>query len=155
MALLGCCLAAQAQVRYTDDPQTALNMDIEAKAEAAVLNIQTFSRTNQIMPDAYVVIRFMDGTEIKLTGRVNNSNRMHEGDVGHGFANRFNSNASLLLTPAQADLFKTGVKSLMIRMAPNAFYHEWEKDEIGGPLYARYTTSKENVMFKKKQTDKP
>jgi hypothetical protein len=150
LTLLSCSTATQAQVRFTEDPNTAINMDIEAKSESAILNIQTFSRTNQIVPDAYVVITFMNDSIIKLTGPVRNNNRMIESDAGHGFADRFNSNARLIISPSQAELFKNGIKSLMIRMAPNAFYHEWKDDEIGKPLYARYLISKENVMFKKK-----
>lgn len=150
LTLLSCSTATQAQVRFTEDPNTAINMDIEAKSESAILNIQTFSRTNQIVPDAYVVITFMNDSIIKLTGPVSNNNRMIESDAGHGFADRFNSNARLIISPSQAELFKNGIKSLMIRMAPNAFYHEWKDDEIGKPLYARYLISKENVMFKKK-----
>ena len=150
LTLLSCSTATQAQVRFTEDPNTAINMDIEAKSESAILNIQTFSRTNQIVPDAYVVITFMNDSIIKLTGPVSNNNRMIESDASHGFADRFNSNARLIISPSQAELFKNGIKSLMIRMAPNAFYHEWKDDEIGKPLYARYLISKENVMFKKK-----
>jgi hypothetical protein len=150
LTLLSYSMATQAQVRFTEDPNTAINMDIEAKSESAILNIQTFSRTNQIVPDAYVVITFMNDSIIKLTGPVKNNNRMIESDAGHGFADRFNSNARLIISPSQAELFQNGIKSLMIRMAPNAFYHEWKDDEIGKPLYARYLISKENVMFKKK-----
>ena len=151
LTLLCGSMSAKAQVRFTEDPTTAINMDIEAKSESAVLNIQTFSRTNQIVPDAYVVITFMNDSVVKLTGRVRNDNKMIESDAGHGFADRFNSNAKIIISPSQAELFKEGIKSIMIRMAPNAFYHEWKDDEMGKPLYSRYLISKENVMFKKKK----
>ena len=144
-------MSAKAQDRFTEDPTTAINMDIEAKSESAVLNIQTFSRTNQIVPDAYVVITFMNDSVVKLTGRVRNDNKMIESDAGHGFADRFNSNAKIIISPSQAEMFKEGIKSIMIRMAPNAFYHEWKDDEMGKPLYNRYLISKENVMFKKEK----
>ena len=150
LTLLCSGMSAKAQVRFTEDPNTAINMDIEAKSESAILNIQTFSRTNQIVPDAYVVITFMNDSIIKLTGPVRNDNKMIESDAGHGFTDRFNSNARIIISPSQAEMFKEGIKSIMIRMAPNAFYHEWKDDEIGQPLYARYLISKENVMFKKK-----
>lgn len=150
LILLSSSMVALAQVHFSENPNTVLNMDIVAKSEAAVLNIQTFSRTNQIIPDAYVVITFMNDSVIKLTGRVINDNKMIDSDAGHGFVNRFNSNTKLLISPSQAEFFKEGIKSLMIRMTPNAFYHEWKEDEIGKPLYARYKISKENVMFKKK-----
>ena len=143
-------LSAKAQVRFTEDPTTAINMDIEAKSESAILNIQTFSRTNQIVPDAYVVITFMNDSVIRLTGPVRNDNKMIESDAGHGFADRFKSNTKIIISPSQAELFKEGIKSIMIRMAPNSFYHEWKDDEMGKPLYSRYLISKENVMFKKK-----
>lgn len=144
-------MGARAQVHFSEDPKTNLNMDIEAKSESAFLLIQTFSRSNQILPDAYVVIRFMNDSVVTLTGRVINDNKMIDSDAGHGFADRFNSTARLMISPAQAELFKEGIKSLMIRMTPNAFFHEWTEDEIGKPLYARYLISKENVMFKKKK----
>lgn len=150
LILLFCSLSAYAQVRFTEDPTTAINMDIEAKSESAVLSIQTYSRTNQIMPDAYVVITLMNDSVLKLTGPVRNSNRMIDSDTGHGFADRFNSQARFMISPTQAEMFKAGIKNIMIRMAPNAFYHEWKDDELGKPLYARYLISKENVMFKKK-----
>ena len=44
LTLLCSGVSAKAQVRFTDDPNTAINMDIEAKSESAILNIQTFSR---------------------------------------------------------------------------------------------------------------
>ena len=150
LTLLCSGVSAKAQVRFTDDPNTAINMDIEAKSESAIFNIQTFSRTSQIVPDAYVVITFMNDSVVKLTGPVRNDNKMIESDAGHGFADRFNSNAKIIISPSQAELFKEGIKSIMIRMAPNAFFHEWTDDELGKPLYARYCISKENVMFKKK-----
>lgn len=150
LMLLSSSMPAMAQVHFSEDPKTALNMDIEAKSESAILYIQTFSRSNQITPDAYVVITFMNDSVIKLTGPVRNENKMIDSDAGHGFADRLNSNARLLISPSQAELFKEGIKSIMIRMTPNAFYHEWKEDEVGRPLYARYKTSKENVMFKKK-----
>lgn len=141
---------SRAQVHFSEDPKTRLNMDIEAKAESAIFTVQTFSRSNQIIPDAYVVIKFMNDSVVTLTGRVINDNKMIDSDAGHGFADRFNSTARLMISPAQAELFKYGIRSLMIRMTPNAFLHEWQEDEIGKPLYARYLKSKENVMFKKK-----
>ena len=144
-------MGARAQVHFSEDPKTNLNMDIVAKSESAFLLIQTFSRSNQILPDAYVVIRFMNDSVVTLTGRVINDNKMIDSDAGHGFADRFNSTARLMISPTQAELFKEGIKSLMIRMTPNAFFHEWTEDEIGKPLYARYLISKENVMFKKKK----
>lgn len=150
LTLLCSGVSAKAQVRFTDDPNTAIKMDIEAKSESAILNIQTFSRTSQIVPDAYVVITFMNDSVVKLTGPVRNDNKMIESDASHGFADRFNSNAKIIISPSQAELFKEGIKSIMIRMAPNAFFHEWKDDELGKPLYARYCISKENVMFKKK-----
>ena len=66
LTLLCSGVSAKAQVRFTDDPNTAINMDIEAKSESAILNIQTFSRTSQIVPDAYVVITFMNDSVVKL-----------------------------------------------------------------------------------------
>lgn len=150
LTLLSSGLSALAQVRFTDDPTTAINMDIEAKSESAILSLQTFSRTNQIMPDAYVVITLMNDSVLKLTGRVRNDNRMIDTDSGHGFADRFNSQATFMISPTQAEMFKAGIKNIMVRMAPNAFYHEWKDDELGKPLYERYLVSKENVMFKKK-----
>ena len=149
--LLCCGMSAKAQVRYTEDPNTAINMDIEAKSESAILTIQTFSRTNHIVPDAYVVFTFMNDSIVELTAPVRNSNKMIQSDTGHGFADKLNSNARFIISPSQAEMFKEGIKSLMIRMAPNSFYHEWKDDEIGKPLYARYRISKENVMFKVKK----
>jgi hypothetical protein len=154
LALVACCtVGAQAQVRYLDDSNTSINMDIEAKSKSAFLLLETFSRNSQIQPDPYVVITFMNDSVMKLTGRGRNDNIMHDADQGHGFADRFNSKARFILSPAQAEMFKTGVKSIMIRMVPTAFYHEWTVDEIGQPLYARYTKSKENVMFKQKKKE--
>lgn len=154
LALVACCtVAMQAQVRFLDDSNTSINMDIEAKSNSAFLQLETFSRTNQIQPDPYVVITFMNDSVMKLTGRGQNDNIMHSADQGHGFANRFNSKARFIISPAQAEMFKTGVKSIMIRMVPTAFYHEWATDEIGLPLYTRYATSKENVMFKSKKKE--
>lgn len=154
LALVACCtVGAQAQVRFLDDSNTSINMDIEAKSKSAFLLLETFSRTNQIQPDPYVVITFMNDSVMKLTGRGQNDNIMHGADQGHGFANRFNSKARFIISPAQAEMFKTGVKSIMIRMVPTAFYHEWATDEIGLPLYTRYATSKENVMFKSKKKE--
>jgi len=150
LTLLLCGLSAQAQIRFTEDPTTAINMDIEAKSESAIFSLQTYSRTNQIMPDAYVVITMMNDSILKLTGRVRNDNKMIESDSGHGFADRFNSQATFMISPMQAEMFKAGIKNIMIRMAPNAFYHEWKDDVLGKPLYERYLISKENVMFKKK-----
>jgi hypothetical protein len=152
LALVVCCtIRMQAQVRYLDDSNTSINMGIEAKAKSAYLNLETFSRTSQIQSDPYVVITFMNDSVINLTGKGRNDNIMHSDDQGHGFANRFNSKARFIISPAQAEMFKAGVKSLMIRMVPTAFYHEWAIDEIGLPLYTRYTTSKESVMFKRKK----
>lgn len=154
LALVACCtVGMQAQVRYLDDSNTSINMDIVAKSKSAILNLETFSRTNQIQPDPYVVITFMNDSVVKLTGRGRNDNIMHDADAGHGFADRFNSKARFIISPAQAEMFKTGVKSIMIRMVPTAFYHEWTADEIGLPLYTRYATSKENVMFKSKKKE--
>lgn len=154
LALVACCtVGAQAQVRFLDDSNTSINMDIEAKSKSAFLLLETFSRNSQIQPDPYVVITFMNDSVMKLTGRGQNDNIMHGADQGHGFANRFNSKARFIISPAQAEMFKTGVKSIMIRMVPTAFYHEWATDEIGLPLYTRYATSKENVMFKSKKKE--
>lgn len=154
LALVACCtVAMQAQVRFLDDSNTSINMDIEAKSNSAVLQLETFSRTNQIQPDPYVAITFMNDSVIKLTGRGHNDNIMHDADQGHGFADRFNSKARFIISPEQAEMFKAGVKSIMIRMVPTAFYHEWTTDEIGQPLYARYAISKENVMFKRKKKE--
>ena len=154
LALVACCtVGAQAQVRFLDDSNTSINMDIEAKSKSAILNLETFSRTNQIQPDPYVVITLMNDSVMRLTGRGRNDNIMHDADQGHGFADRFNSKARFILSPTQAEMFKTGVKSIMIRMVPTAFYHEWATDEIGLPLYTRYATSKENVMFKSKKKE--
>ena len=41
LTLLLCGLSAQAQVRFTEDPTTAINMDIEAKSESAIFSLQT------------------------------------------------------------------------------------------------------------------
>jgi hypothetical protein len=154
LALVACCtVGAQAQVRFLDDSNTSINIDIEAKSKSAFLLLETFSRNSQIQPDPYVVITFMNDSVMKLTGRGHNDNLMHSADQGHGFADRFNSKARFILSPTQAEMFKTGVKSIMIRMVPTAFYHEWTTDEIGQPLYARYAKSKENVMFKQKKKE--
>ncbi len=143
-------MTVQAQIRNTDDPDISLDMDIEAKAKAAILKLSTFSRVSQITPDAYIVITFMNDSVQKLTGRVRNDNKMYEPDAGHGFADRFVSHAVFNLKPEQAELFKYGIKSLQIRMVPKPYYHEWEEDELGLLLYSRYLFSKQNVMFPKK-----
>ena len=154
LALAVCCtVGMRAQVRFIDDSNTSINMDIEAKSKSAFLHLETYSRTNQIQPDPYVVITLMNDSVMKLTGAGRNDNIMHNDDQGHGFADRFKSKARFIISPAQAEMFKTGVKSIMIRMVPTAFYHEWTTDEIGLPLYERYATSKENVMFKRKKKE--
>ena len=154
LALAVCCtVGMRAQVRFIDDSNTSINMDIEAKSKSAFLLLETYSRTNQIQPDPYVVITLMNDSVMKLTGAGRNDNIMHNDDQGHGFADRFKSKARFIISPAQAEMFKTGVKSIMIRMVPTAFYHEWTTDEIGQPLYARYAKSKENVMFKRKKKE--
>ena len=155
LALLVCgAISSQAQVRFLEDPNTSINMDIEAKSQSAFLEIETFSRTNQIQQDPYVVITLMNDSVMKLTGIGRNTNKMIDTDEGHGFADRFHSKARFMISPQQAESFKNGIKNIMIRMVTNAFYYEWTKDELGLPLYSRYVTSKENVMFKKKNKKK-
>lgn len=150
---LFCSTMVSAQVRFTDDPNIAINLDIEAESKSSLLLVSTYSRTSQILPDPYVVITFMNDSVISLTGRGRNANKAIKGDIGHGFADKFNSEAGFIMTPAQTELFKEGIKSLMIRMSPNAYYHEWKNDEIGKPLYARYLISRENVLFKTKKKE--
>ncbi len=145
--------AMRAQVRNTDDPDIALDMDIEAKKNTAILKLSTYSRTNQ-MAAAYIVVTFMDDSVAKLTGRLRNTNKVIPTDVNHGFADRFHSYCELNLTTQQAEMFQQGVKSIQIHMVPKSYFHEWEKDEIGKPLYDRYLQSKENVLFKTEKKKK-
>ena len=144
---------ANAQVTFSEDPNTSIEMDIQAKADAAELKLSTFSLNSQMFHGANVVIKLMDGTILELTGTIDSDNLALNSDVGHGFADRFVSKATLHLKPEQAELFKHGVKSVQIRMTPYSFYHEWEQDELGQPLYARYHVTKESVMFKLKEKD--
>lgn len=76
-----------------------------------------------------------------------------DSDYGHGFADRFVSKANLKLSPEQAELFKVGLKNIQIRMHPYSYFHEWENDELGQPLYPRYLITKESVMFKMKEKE--
>ena len=96
----------------------------------------------------------MNDSVIQLNTFVNRAdNRAIKTDIGHGFADRIISRVMARLSPEQAEMFKLGVKSLQITMMPKTFYHEWETDELGLPLYQRYLKSKENVMFKKKKKE--
>jgi hypothetical protein len=144
---------AKAQIRCADDPDITIDMDIEAKSKSAILKLSTYSRTSQMSYDAYVVITFMNDSIQKLVGRAHNDNKGIETDTGHGFADRFVSRSTLNLTPEQAEMFKYGMKSIQIRMLPKTYFKEWKSDELGIPLYQRYLTSKENVMFKKKKKE--
>jgi hypothetical protein len=148
LTLLVCSLTASSQVRFLDDPNVSLDMDIEAKSKSAILYLSTFSRTSQMTYDSYVVITFMNDSVQQLTGFTHNANEGVKTDVGHGFADRFISRTSLKLSESQVEMFKCGIKNIMIKMYPTSYYHEWETDEIGLPLYQRYLISKENVMFK-------
>ena len=141
----------KAQIVCADDPDISINMDIEAKSKSAILKLTAFSQTSQMSPEPYVVITFMNDSIQKLVGRVHNSNKGVDTDEGHGFSDRFVSRATFNLTPTKAEMFKYGIRSIQIRMLPKTYYREWEKDEMGIPLYQRYLTSKENVMFKKKK----
>lgn len=153
LTLLVCSLAANSQVRFLDDPNVSLDMDIEAKSKSAILYLSTFSRTNQMTYDSYVVITFMNDSVQQLTGYTYNANEGVETDAGHGFADRFISRTSLKLNESQVEMFKLGIKNIMIKMYPTSYYHEWETDEIGLPLYQRYLISRENVMFKKNKKE--
>ena len=145
------CSHAKAQIVCADDPDISINMDIEAKSKSAILKLTAFSQTSQMSGEPYVVITFMNDSIQKLVGRVRNTNQGIDTDTGHGFSDRFVSRAVFNLSPNQTELFKYGIKSIQIRMLPKTYYKEWERDEMGIPLYQRYLTSKENVMFKKKK----
>lgn len=153
LTLLTCSMTVRSQVRYLDDPNVSIDMDIEAKSKSAVLDLSTFSRTHQMAYDAYVVITFMNDSVQKLTGYTHNVNDGVKTDEGHGFADRFISRTTLNLNESQVEMFKNGIKSIMIKMYPTSYYHEWETDQLGLPLYQRYLISKENVMFKKKKKE--
>ena len=147
------CSHAKAQIVCADDPDISINMDIEAKSKSAILKLTAFSQTSQMSGEPYVVITFMNDSIQKLVGRVRNTNQGIDTDTGHGFADRFVSRSTLNLTPEQAEMFKYGMKSIQIRMLPKTYFKEWKSDELGIPLYQRYLTSKENVMFKKKKKE--
>lgn len=149
LTLLTCSVTVKSQVRNIDDPNVSIDMDIEAKSKSAILFLSTYSRTSQMPHDAYVVIKFMNDSTLELTGYTRNNNAVIETDVDHGFADRFISKTSLRLREKQAEMFQAGIKSIMIKMYPTSYYREWETDEMGHALYARYIKSKENVMFKK------
>ena len=155
LTLLTCSITAKSQVRCLDDPNVSIDMDIEAKSKSAILFLSTYSRTQQMPFDAYVVIKFMNDSIQELTGYTHNKNAGIKTDVDHGFADRFISKTSMILKEKQAEMFQVGIKSIMIKMLPTSFYREWETDEMGHALYERYIKSKENVMFKKKKKESP
>ena len=155
LTLLTCSITAKSQVRCFDDPTVTIDMDIEAKSKSAILFLSTYSRTQQMPFDAYVVIKFMNDSIQELTGYTHNKNAGIKTDVDHGFADRFISKTSMILKEKQAEMFQVGIKSIMIKMFPTSYYHEWETDFMGHALYERYLQSKENVMFKKKKKESP
>lgn len=142
-------------MRCFDDPNVSVDMDIVAKSKSAILYLTTYSQTNQMPFDSYVVITFMNDSIQELTGYTHNDNAVIETDVNHGFVDRFISKTSMILKEKQVDMFQTGIKSIMIKMFPTSYYREWKTDFMGHALYERYLKSKENVMFKKKKKESP
>jgi hypothetical protein len=155
LTLLTCSITAKSQVRCFDDPNVSVDMDIVAKSKSAILYLTTYSQTNQMPFDSYVVITFMNDSIQELTGYTHNDNAVIETDVNHGFVDRFISKTSMILKEKQVDMFQTGIKSIMIKMFPTSYYREWKTDFMGHALYERYLKSKENVMFKKKKKESP
>ncbi|MCR4582426.1 MAG: hypothetical protein K5764_02575 [Prevotella sp.] len=143
-----CCGRMSAQVVFSEVPQTTIEMDIEAKADVALLSLNTYSKVNQMVSGANVVMTLFDGTVLELPVMSRSSNNVMEGDAGHGFADKFHSRGVMKLTPEQAEKFQYGLKSIQIRMRPNSYFYEWTEDELGQPLYSRYLITKESVMFK-------
>lgn len=144
------CVALRAQVRFTSDPYVFLDMDLEAKEKSALLTIITRSENYQMKTFPKLTITMMNDSVVEATGKVRNSSPSMAIVGGTVDKDHKESNALFHITQHQAELFKAGIKRIVIQMEPYWFDHEWEKDELGSKLYERYSESKTRYMIKKR-----
>lgn len=144
IGLIACHLTATAQVIFTEDPYIFLNMDLEAKEKSALLTVETRSDRARMKSFPQMTITLMNDSVLILTGKNHNSStKINSQDIGGTVdKDQLASKALIILTPEQAEMFKSGIKSIEIPMTTYNFFREWASDELGSKLYSRYTESK-------------